>query len=92
MYICICVYMHESDPRNGSLGRLSNAHIRQTLGIRQTIEEIVSERRLRWFGHVSRNSEMINASYKQHFQKARKRGRPLKDGPTPSGSRATYLF
>ena len=60
------------------LDRLSNARIRQTLGIKQIIEGVVSERRLRWFGHVARNSEMINDSYKQDFLKASKRGRPLK--------------
>ena len=60
------------------LDRLSNARIRQTLGIRQIIEGVVSERRLRWFGHVARNSEMINDSYKQDFPKASKRGRLLK--------------
>ena len=55
------------------LDRLSNACIRQMLGIRQTIKDTVSERRLRWFGNVGRNSEMINATYEQDFPKGRKR-------------------
>lgn len=46
--------------------RLSNAYIRQTLGMEHTTEDVVSARRLRWFGH-----EMISASYKQDFKKAR---------------------
>ena len=60
------------------LDKLSNAHTRQTLGVMQTIENVVSERRLPWFGHVARNSEMINNGYKQDFPKERRRVRPPK--------------
>lgn len=55
--------------------RLSNTHIRRTLGIEKTNEDIVLERRLLWFVHVETNSEMINASHKQDFEKSRGSGR-----------------
>ena len=58
--------------------RLSNAHIRETLGMTKTIEDVVSERKLQWFGHVVRNNEWINAAYKQDFSGRRARGRPGK--------------
>ena len=58
--------------------RLSNSHIRETLGMTKTIEDVVSERRIQRFGHVVRSSEWINISYKQDFTNRRARGRPLK--------------
>ena len=47
--------------------RLSNAHIHETLGMTKTIEDVMSERKIQWFGLVVRNKEWINAAYKQDF-------------------------
>jgi len=60
--------------------RIRNTHIRKTLGMAETIEDVVSARRLRWFGHVVRSAahSRINASYKQDFPNRRPVGRPPK--------------
>ena len=58
--------------------KLRNIMIRKKLNISETIEYIVLERRLRWFGHVVRNTSTLNASYKLDFNKNRPRGRPPK--------------
>ena len=47
--------------------RLQNIMIRKKLNISETIEDIVLKRRLRWFGHVVRNTSTINSSYKLDF-------------------------
>ena len=49
--------------------------------VNKTIEEVVIKRQLRWFGHVARSRDMINASYKLNFTNPRPRGRPLKRCP-----------
>ena len=36
------------------------------------------KRQLRWFGHVARSQDMINASYKLNFTNPKPRGHPLK--------------
>jgi len=60
--------------------RLRNTYVRETLGMTETIEDVVSARRLRWFGHVVRSSDQtrINASYRLDFARPRSRGRPPK--------------
>ena len=58
--------------------RLRNTMIRKKLNISETIEDIVLKRRLRWFGHVVRNTSTIHSSYKLDFKKKRPRGRPPK--------------
>ena len=58
--------------------RLRNTMIRKKLNISETIEDIVLKRRLRWFGHVVRNTSTLNSSYKLDFKKKRPRGRPPK--------------
>ena len=58
--------------------RLRNTMIRKKLNINETIEDIVLKRRLRWFGHVVRNTSTLNSSYKLAFNKKRPRGRPPK--------------
>ena len=58
--------------------RLRNIMIRKKLNISETIEDIVLKRRLRWFGHVVRNTSTLNSSYKIDFNKKRPRGRPQK--------------
>ena len=58
--------------------RLRNIMIRKKLNISETIEDIVLKRRLRWFGHVVRNTSTLNSSYKLDFNKKRPRGRPPK--------------
>ena len=59
-------------------GRLRNTMIRKKLNISETIEDIVLKRRLRWFGHVVRNTSTLHSSYKLDFKKKRPRGRPPK--------------
>ena len=58
--------------------RLSNIEIRKSLNVVETIEEIIMKRQIRWFGHVARSRDMINASYKLNFTNPRPIGRPLK--------------
>ena len=58
--------------------RLRNTMIRKKLNISETIEDIVLKRRLRWFGHVVRNTSTLNSSYKLDLKKKRPRGRPPK--------------
>ena len=48
------------------------------MNIVETIEDIIVKRQLRWFGHVARSRDMINASYKLNFTNPRPRGLPLK--------------
>ena len=40
--------------------RLRNTMIRKKLNISETIEDIVLKRRLRWFGHIVRNTSTLN--------------------------------
>ena len=56
--------------------RLRKTMIRKKLIISDTIEDIVLKRRLRWFGHVVRNTSTLNSSYKLDFNKKSPRGRP----------------
>ena len=42
--------------------RLRNIMIRKKLSLSETIEDIVLKRRLRWFGHVVRNTSTLNSS------------------------------
>ena len=58
--------------------RFRNTMIRMKLNISETIEDIVLERRLRWFGHVVRNTVTLNSIYKLDFNKNKPRGRPPK--------------
>ena len=58
--------------------RLRNIMIRKKLNISETIEDIVLKRRLRWVGHVFRNTSTLNSSYKLDFKKKRPRVSPLK--------------
>ena len=53
--------------------RLRNTMIRKKLNISETIEDIVLKRRLRWFGHVVRNTSTLNSSYKLDLKKETKR-------------------
>ena len=57
--------------------RLSNIAIRKSLNVVETREEVIVKRQLRWLGHLARNRDMINASYKLNFINPRPRGRPL---------------
>ena len=58
--------------------RLRNTMIRKKLNISETIEDIVLKRRLLWFGHVVRNTSILNSIYKLDFNKKRPRGLPPK--------------
>ena len=60
--------------------RLRNTMIRKKLNISETIEDIVLKRRLRWFGHVVRNTSTLNSSYKLDFNKKRPEEARQKDG------------
>ena len=61
--------------------RLRNIMIRKKLNISETIEDIVLKRRLRWFGHVVRNTSTLNSSYKLDFNKKDQEDAHQKDGP-----------
>ena len=60
--------------------RIPNAKIRDELNITQTISEHVKEKRLRWFGQVSRRPEQnyVAEAFNGTFTSNRNRGRPPK--------------
>jgi hypothetical protein len=60
--------------------RIRNEDIRQQLGVKSTITEVIRERRLKWFGHVMRRPEdsILGVSYRRDFTAPRPRGRPPK--------------
>ena len=60
--------------------RLRNTMIRKKLNISETIEDIVLKRRLRWFGHVVRNTSTLNCSYKLDLTKRDQEDARQKDG------------
>ena len=60
--------------------RLRNTMIRNKLNISETIEDIVLKRRLRWFGHVGRNTSTLNSSYKLDLKKRDQEDARQKDG------------
>ena len=53
--------------------RLSNIAIQISHNVVETIEEVIVKIQLRWFGHVARSRDMINASYKLNFTNPRPR-------------------
>ena len=62
------------------MDKIKNTSIRQTLGIKNTITELVANKRLRYFGHVKRMSSTRNPNLVlgSHVHGHRPRGRPAK--------------
>ncbi|XP_038050870.1 uncharacterized protein LOC119724021 [Patiria miniata] len=62
------------------LDKIRNTSIRQTLGVKNTITELVAKKRLRYFGHVKRMSPMRNPHLVlgSYVHGHRPRGRPAK--------------
>ena len=62
------------------LHRIPNEQIRKILNISNTISEIVRNKRLRWFGHVTRRPDesLVYQAYNQDFPNPRPKGRPPK--------------
>ena len=60
--------------------RLRNEHIRKALQMKNTITEVVKQKRLRWFGHVTRRppESFVTNTYREDFSNQRPRGRPPK--------------
>ena len=60
--------------------RLRNEHIRKALQMKNTITEVVKQKRLRWFGHVTRRppESYVAKAYREDFSNPRPRGRPPK--------------
>ena len=57
--------------------RIRNVDIRQTLEIEKKLMDNIKERRLRWFGHVSRRDEnYVGKRVMNMVVGTRKRGRP----------------
>lgn len=62
------------------LDRCKMDHVRERLGVKKKISDIIQLRRLTWFGHVIRKGEdsYVKRAYKEQFSGARPRGRPPK--------------
>ena len=62
------------------MDKIKNTSIRQTLGIKNTITELVVNKRLRYFGHVKRMSSTRNPNLVlgSHVHGHRPTGRPAK--------------
>ena len=60
--------------------RKSNISIRETLGIKYSIGDVIKNKRLKWFGHVVRRSDdsYVAKAYTQSFKNRRPPGRPPK--------------
>ena len=60
--------------------RISNDKVRELLGIKSTIVEVVRRKRLKWLGHVARKEDKSFAArvYEQTFPTPRPTGRPPK--------------
>ena len=60
--------------------RIRSEHIRNHLGVKESIVETVKIKRLKWFGHVMRRppESFVNKAYLGDFQHRRPRGRPPK--------------
>ena len=58
--------------------RLNTIVSRKSLNVVETIEEVIVKRQIRWFGHISRIRDMINAINNLNFTNQRPKGRPLK--------------
>ena len=63
-----------------TIQRLRNTAIRKTLNITNTISEVITQRRLKWFGHVVRRPDenYVSKAFRQDLQGRRSRGRPRK--------------
>ena len=60
--------------------RLRNEHIRKALQLKNTITEVVKQKRLRWFGHVTRRppESYVAKAYREDFSNPKPRDRPPK--------------
>ena len=60
--------------------RKTNAYIRESLGIKKTIVELIQEKRLKWCGHIVRRDGLnyVSRVYRQDFPNPRPSGRPPK--------------
>ena len=60
------------------LDKIRNTEIRQRLNITRTITEEITQRRLKWFGHVARmpQQRLPRQVYQYDFDTPRPRGRP----------------
>ena len=60
--------------------RLRNEHVRAVTTVTTTIPDIITKKRLKWFGHVTRRlpESYVARAYRQDFPKPRSRGRPPK--------------
>jgi hypothetical protein len=60
--------------------RLRNHHIRAALNVSSTISDVIKQKRLRWFGHITRRppESYITQAYRQDFRNPRLKGRPPK--------------
>jgi len=62
------------------LDRMKMSEIRDRVGLKAIITDVVKKRRLTWFGHVVRRGQesIVLQSYKKEFMGKRPRGRPPK--------------
>ena len=60
--------------------RLRNEHVRTVTTVTTTITDIITKKRLKWFGHVTRRppESYVARAYWQDFPNPRSRGRPPK--------------
>ena len=60
--------------------RLRNEHVRAVTTVTTTITDIITKKRLKWFGHVTRRppESYVARAYRQDFPNPRSRGRPPK--------------
>ena len=60
--------------------RLHNIKIREDTFTPESITDVISHRRLRWFAHVCRmqKNNIVKQTYKQDFKGQQTGGRPLK--------------
>ena len=62
------------------LHKVKNEQVYKRLCMENTITDVIKNKRLRWFGHLTRkpNSSMVSKAYRDDFKNPRPRGRPPK--------------